>query len=39
MMIVDGVPNTRTCVTLVRDGMQVETQHGLAAMRTEEDKA
>lgn len=29
MMIVDGVPNTRTCVTRVRDGMQVQTQHGL----------
>lgn len=38
MMIVDGVPNTRTCVTLVRDGMRVETQHGLAAMHTGEDK-
>lgn len=30
MMIVDGKPNTRTCVTLVQDGMKVETQHGLA---------
>ena len=30
MMIVDGKPNTRTCITLVRDGMKVETQHGLA---------
>ncbi len=30
MMIVDGRPNTRTCITPVRDGMQVETQHGLA---------
>ena len=30
MMIVDGIPNTRTCVTPVRDGMRVETQHGLA---------
>ena len=29
MMIVDGIPNTRTCVTPVRDGMRVETQHGL----------
>lgn len=28
-MIVDGVPNTRTCVTPVREGMQVETQEGL----------
>lgn len=29
MMIVNGVPNTRTCVTPVEDGMQVQTQHGL----------
>ena len=29
MMIVDGRPNTRTCITPVRDGMCVETQHGL----------
>ena len=29
MMIVDGLPNTRTCITPVRDGMRVETQHGL----------
>ena len=33
MMIVNGVPNTRTCVTMVEDGMHVETQHGLG--RTE----
>lgn len=31
MMTVDGVPNTRTCVTAVRDGMQVRTQHGLGS--------
>lgn len=30
MMIVDGQPNVRTCVTPVRDGMKVEVQHGLA---------
>lgn len=29
MMMVDGMPNIRTCVTLVRAGMQIETQHGL----------
>ena len=29
MVVVDGVPNTRTCDTPVRDGMSVETQHGL----------
>ncbi|MEA4891025.1 MAG: (2Fe-2S)-binding protein [Peptococcaceae bacterium] len=28
MMIVDGQPNTRTCVTCVRDGMRVESQNG-----------
>ena len=28
-MIVNGVPNTRTCVTPAQDGMQVETQYGL----------
>ena len=28
-MIVDGVANTRTCVTPVRDGMRVETQDGV----------
>ncbi len=28
-MIVDGIPNTRTCVTPVRKGMKIETQHGL----------
>ena len=30
MMIVDGVPNTRTCVTAVREGMHVRFQEGLA---------
>lgn len=29
MMIIDGKPNTRSCITKVRDGMQVQTQHGL----------
>lgn len=28
LMVVDGVPNTRTCVTPVRDGMRVEMQQG-----------
>jgi predicted molibdopterin-dependent oxidoreductase YjgC len=31
MMVVDGVPNTRTCVTYVYDGMRVERQDGLGA--------
>jgi len=28
LMTVDGVPNTRTCVTPVRDGMKVQVQQG-----------
>ena len=28
IMTVDGIPNVRTCVTPVRDGMIVETQEG-----------
>lgn len=32
MMIVDGIPNTRTCVTPVQDGMRVERQEGLAPL-------
>lgn len=27
-MVVDGVPNVRTCVTPLTEGMAVETQHG-----------
>jgi predicted molibdopterin-dependent oxidoreductase YjgC len=30
MMIVNGRPNVRTCVTPVEEGMKIETQHGLA---------
>jgi predicted molibdopterin-dependent oxidoreductase YjgC len=29
VMVVDGQPNVRTCVTPVRDGMVIETQVGL----------
>lgn len=28
VMIVDGIPNVRTCVTPVAEGMRVETQRG-----------
>lgn len=28
MMVVDGEPNVKTCLTLVREGMRVETQKG-----------
>ncbi|HEY3315345.1 MAG TPA: (2Fe-2S)-binding protein [Bacillota bacterium] len=33
VMTVDGVPNVRTCVTPVREGMRVETQRGLGEWR------
>jgi predicted molibdopterin-dependent oxidoreductase YjgC len=29
LVVVDGVPNTRACMTWVRDGMEVSRQHGL----------
>lgn len=29
MMIVDGQPNVRTCITPVKDGMQLQVQNGL----------
>jgi len=28
VMVVNGVPNVRTCITSVAEGMTVETQHG-----------
>jgi predicted molibdopterin-dependent oxidoreductase YjgC len=33
MMVVDGMPNVRTCVTPVKAGMEIETQHGLGELR------
>ncbi|HIW48999.1 MAG TPA: (2Fe-2S)-binding protein [Firmicutes bacterium] len=35
VMVVDGKPNTRTCVTMLKEGMVVETQYGVEARRTE----
>jgi hypothetical protein len=34
-MVVDGRPNVRTCVTLARDGMVIETQKGLGSWAAE----
>lgn len=31
LVVVDGVPNTRACMTWVRDGMHVASQDGWAA--------
>lgn len=30
VMIVDGEPNVRTCVTPLKEGMKVQTQYGLS---------
>ena len=29
VMIVDGKPNVRTCITPLKEGMEVNTQHGV----------
>jgi predicted molibdopterin-dependent oxidoreductase YjgC len=31
LAVIDGVPNTRTCMTWVRDGMDIRRQDGLGA--------
>ncbi len=31
VMIVDGVPNVRTCITPLKAGMKVQTQYGVSA--------
>jgi predicted molibdopterin-dependent oxidoreductase YjgC len=36
LMTVGGVLNVRTCVTAVRDGMRIETQHGLGHWEDEQ---
>ena len=33
LVVVDGVPNTRACVTWVREGMVVERQTGFGAAK------
>lgn len=38
MMIVDGIPNTRTCVTMVEEGMRVEKQEGLASLKNRQEE-
>ncbi len=36
VMIVDGVPNIRTCITPLRDGMKVQTQYGVSRIPFED---
>jgi predicted molibdopterin-dependent oxidoreductase YjgC len=35
VMVVDGKPNTRTCITPLREGMRVQTQYGIEAKEGE----
>ena len=35
VMVVDGIPNIRTCITPVAEGMRVETQKGLGEEQIE----
>lgn len=36
VMVVDGVPNVRTCITPLKAGMNVQTQYGVSAEPFEE---
>ena len=35
MVVIDGVPNVRSCVTPLREGMRVETQEGFGVIGEE----
>jgi D-hydroxyproline dehydrogenase subunit gamma len=35
LMIIDGVPDTRSCMVVVQEGMRVETQVGLGGVNYE----
>lgn len=37
VMVVDGKPNVRTCVTPLKEGMQVQTQEGISAKKESDD--
>ncbi|MEW9123163.1 MAG: (2Fe-2S)-binding protein [Thermotaleaceae bacterium] len=39
VMIVNGVPNVRTCITPVAEGMTIETQYGAGAWKRGEENA
>lgn len=36
VMTVDGIPNVRTCITLVKENMRVETQKGLGEWKLDQ---
>lgn len=33
VMVVDGVPNVRTCITPLKEGMKVQTQDGVSSKK------
>ncbi|HBC26794.1 MAG TPA: dehydrogenase [Ruminococcaceae bacterium] len=37
VMVVDGKPNVRTCVTPLKEGMRVQTQVGISAKKESDD--
>jgi len=37
-MVVDGIPNVRTCITPLKEGMHVETQRGKGVIPVVSDK-
>ena len=39
VMVVNGQPNVRTCVTALEDGMKVETQYGVGTQKGQVSKA
>jgi len=36
IMIVDGIPGVRTCITRVREGMSIERQKGMGSWKVEQ---
>lgn len=37
VMVVDGIPNVRTCITPVKDGMVIERQYGVGKWGEKDD--
>ncbi len=37
VMVVDGVPNVRTCMTALKEGMKVQTQYGVSAKKEDDE--
>jgi predicted molibdopterin-dependent oxidoreductase YjgC len=33
LVVVDGIPNTRACMTWIKDGMDIQIQNGLTSLK------